>query len=221
MRPLSAMSYAPEILKVLRKMSNTTISDALDKLKIKGAITGILPVFSGAKIAGPVFTIKEIARKADISEFRVTEALDQAKSGDVMIFDVGRHTEASTWGGLASLSAKIKGIEGVVVNGAIRDVDEIRELRFPVFARAVTPVTGKGRIAAISINTLIEIDGVKIHPEDLVVGDDNGTIIIPRERVEEVSRIALEINTNEEEVREKIRKGKTAAEAEKELRIRI
>jgi len=124
-------------------------------------------------------------------------------------------------GGLASFSAKIKGIEGVVVNGAIRDVDEIRETRFPVFARAVTPITGKGRITTLSINTSIEIDGVEIHPKDLVVADDNGTIVVPRERVEEVLKIALEINTNEENVREKVGKGMTAREAEKELRIRI
>jgi len=190
-------------------------------LKIEGVITGILPVFHGVRIVGPAFTIKEIARKSDVVEFRGTDALDQAKSGDVMIFDVGRYAEASTWGGLASSSAKIRGIEGVVVNGAVRDVGEIRELKFPVFARAITPITGKGRIATISVNTLIEIDGVEIHPQDLVVGDDNGIIIIPHGKVEEVSKIATEIMTKEEKVKELISKGKSAAEAEKELKIRI
>ena len=213
--------YAPETLNVFRKMYTTTISDALDRLKIKGVITGILPVFHGVRIVGPAFTIKEIARKSDVVEFRGTDALDQAKSGDVMIFDVGRYAEASTWGGLASSSAKIRGIEGVVVNGAVRDVGEIRELKFPVFARAITPITGKGRIATISVNTLIEIDGVEIHPQDLVVGDDNGIIIIPHGKVEEVSKIATEIMTKEEKVKELISKGKSAAEAEKELKIRI
>lgn len=213
--------YAQEILRVFREMSNTTISDALDKLKMKGAVTGILPVFHGARIVGPAFTIKQVARIAEISEFRVTEALDQAKPGDVMTFDVGSYTEASTWGGLASLSAKMKGIEGVVVDGAVRDVDEIREMRFPVFARAVTPITGKGRIATISIDTLIEIGGVEIRPNDLVVGDDNGIVIIPHERVEEVSKIAMEIMANEEKAGKRIGEGRSAAEAEKELKIRI
>jgi regulator of RNase E activity RraA len=190
-------------------------------LEIKGAITGILPVFYGTKIVGPAFTVKEVARKADVSEFRVTEALNQANSGDVIVFDVEGYTGASTWGGLASLSAKMMGIEGVIVNGAVRDVDEIREMRFPVFTRAVVPITGKGRIATTSVHTPIKIDCVQIHPKDLVIGDDSGITIIPHGRVEEVLKIATEIMTKEEKVREQIRRGKSAAEAEKELKIRI
>jgi len=214
-------TYSLKILEEYRKIPTTTISDALDKLYIRGVIAGLIPIIPQAKTVGPAFTVKEVARKADISEFRATEALDQAKSGDVIVFDVGGYTGASTLGGLASLSAKMRGIEGVIVNGAVRDVDEIREIRFPVFARAITPTTGKGRIATISTNTSIEIDGVEIHPKDLVVGDDSGIIIIPRGRVEEVLKIAMEIMTKEEKVRERITQGKSAAEVEKELKIRI
>jgi len=218
---LPTADYHSEILEKLRRMPTTTISDALDRLEIRGAIAGILPVFHGAKVVGPALTVKEVARKADVSEFRVTETLDQAKPEDVIVFDVEGYTGASTWGGLASLSAKMRAVEGVIINGAARDVDEIRELRFPVFARAVVPVTGKGRIATISTNTSIEIDGVQICPGDLVIGDDNGIAIISRGRVEQVCRIGIEITTAAEKVREQITRGRSAAEVEKELGIRI
>lgn len=214
-------TYNSKILDKYRKIPTTTISDALDKLGIKGVIAGLLPIIQDVKIVGPAFTVKEAPKKTNISEFRVTEALNQAKPGNVIVFDVEGYTEASTWGGLASLSAKIKKIEGVVVNGAVRDVDEIRGIRFPVFTKAITPVTGKGRIATISINTPIEINGVEIYPEDLVVGNGNGVVIIPSRRVLEVLKIAEEIEEREGEVRRLIVKGESVVEAERKLKTKI
>jgi regulator of RNase E activity RraA len=213
--------YALKILKLFRKLSTAVLSDALDELKIHGVITGINPLVVGTKIVGPALTVKEKAKKAEISEFRITETLEQAKSGDVLVFDVEKFTEASTWGGLASFSAKKKGIEGVVVNGAVRDVEEIRKMKFPVFARAITPVTGKRRIATLYINVPIEIDEVKISPQDLIVGDENGIIVIPRERVEEVLRIAVDIAGRERKVQNLVIKGRSLVSAEKEVKIRI
>jgi regulator of RNase E activity RraA len=214
-------TYSLELLEKYRKIPTTIISDALDVLDIRGVITGLKPIIDDVKIVGPAFTVKEIPKKTSISEFRVTEALNLAEHGAVMVFDVEGYVEASTWGGLASLSAKNKGIEGVIVNGAVRDVDEIKRVNFPVFARAITPVTGRGRIATLSINTQIEINNVKINPGDLVVGDGNGVVIIPCERVLEVLKIAMEIEEKEEKIRMLIIGGKTAVEAERELKTKI
>jgi regulator of RNase E activity RraA len=213
--------YSSKILAGFRKVPTTTISDALDRLRISGGITGIFPVFPGTKVVGPAFGVKEIPRTAEISEFRVTEALDRAKPGNVIVFDVGGATRFSTWGGLASLSAKTKGIEAVVVNGAVRDVAEIRAIRFPVFSRSVVPITGKGRIATISINTPIEIEGIRINPEDLVIGDDDGIVIVPQESAEDVMQVAQKIRSDERKVEEAIAKGRSAAEVEQELSTRI
>jgi len=101
---------------------------------------------------------------------------------------------ASTWGSLASLSAKLRGIE-VVVNGAVRDIDEIREMTFPVFARAVVPITGKGRIATVSSNSPIEIDSVQIHPMNFEVGDSSGIVIVPQKRVNEKKAVIKAFRT--------------------------
>ncbi|MEM1547031.1 MAG: RraA family protein [Candidatus Methanomethylicia archaeon] len=214
-------TYSLEILEKYRRIPTTTISDALDRLNIIGVITGLKPIIDDVKIVGPAFTIKEIHRKTNTSEFRVTEALNQAEPGSIMVFDVGGYTEASTWGGLASLSAKIKGIEGVVVNGAVRDINEIRKIKFPVFARAITPITGKSRIATVSINTQIEINNVRISPGDLIVGDGNGIVVIPYEKVLEVLKIAMEIEEKEEKVRILVMSGKPIIEAERELGTKI
>ena len=193
-----------------RKISTTTISDALDKLGIKGVLTRFTSIVEDVKLTGPIFTVKESPRRADFSEFRVTEAVELAKPGSVIVFDVEEYCEASTWSGLASLSAKIKGIEGVIVNGAVRDVDEIRRIRFPVFTKTITPITGKGRIATISMNTPLRIDNIKIRPGDLAVGDVNGVVIIPQEKVIEVLNIAREIEGREEELRKMISSGTSA-----------
>jgi|YelNatPaOPRAMG01_1025707.scaffolds.fasta_scaffold13393_2 4-hydroxy-4-methyl-2-oxoglutarate aldolase len=214
-------TYSLELLEKYRRIPTTTISDALDVLDIRGAIACLKPIIDDVKIVGPAFTVKEIPRRTSVSEFRVTEALNLAEPGSVMVFDVGGYVEASTWGGLASLSAKIKGIEGVVVNGAVRDVDEVKRIKFPVFTRAVTPITGKGRIATVSINTQIEIDGVKINPGDLLVGDGNGVVVIPCGRVLEVLKISMEIEEKEEKIKMLIIGGKTAVEAERELKTKI
>ncbi len=214
-------TYSLEILEKYRRVSTTIISDALDELGMVGVVSGLRPIVDNVKIVGSAFTVREAPRRSSISELRVAEVLNQAKPGSVLVFDVEGYVEASTWGGLASLSAKIKGIEGVVVNGAVRDIDEIKKIKFPVFAKAITPITGKKRIATISINTPIEINNIKIHPEDLVVGDENGIVVIPHERALEVLRIAMEIEEREEKVRTLITSGKSVIEAERELKTKI
>ena len=95
----------------------------------------------------------------------------------------------------SSLSVKLRGIEGVVVNGAVRDIDEIREMTFPVFARAVVPITGKGRIATVSSNSPIEIDSVQIHPMNFEVGDSSGIVIVPQKRVNEKKAVIKAFRT--------------------------
>jgi len=92
----------------------------------------------------------------------------------------------STWGFLASLSSKSKGLGGIVIDGGVRDIREISELNFPVFARHVVPLSGKRRIRIESINETISIQDVRIRPGDMVRGDDTGVVVVPAERCKEV-----------------------------------
>jgi 3-hexulose-6-phosphate synthase/6-phospho-3-hexuloisomerase len=104
-----------------------------------------------------------------------------------------------------------KGILGVVIDGAIRDADDIRKIRFPAFASAIVPNAGDPKGFG-EINAEITCGGLTVRPGDWVVGDDNGVMVVPKERAYEVARRALEVKKNEERVRVEIERGKTLAQ---------
>lgn len=176
------------------------ISDALDEIGLKGAIRGIQPLFPGAKIVGPVVTVEKTLKEKAISKYKRSSYIDIADSGDVLFIDTGGCTDFSTWGFLASKCAMLRGIKGVVINGACRDVEEVRKLKFPVFSRSVVPVSGRGRLSVVSVNAPIKCMQVDIRPADLVVADDSGVLIVKREKIEEVLRIAKRISHEESEI---------------------
>jgi len=173
-------------LKVLsrdfERISVSTVSDVLDRLGICGILTGFHSISTGAKIVGTAMTVKELSGNLgeySFEDFRIGEVIDNAESGDVIILDNGGRN-ISTWGYLASLAVKLKGVRGVIVHGGVRDIEEIRRLSFPVFAEHIVPISGKGRIKVESINIPIRIQDVKITPGDLVVADGTGIAIIPQ-----------------------------------------
>ena len=115
-----------------------------------------------------------------------TAPIEAAQPGDIIVIDNGGKLEFSCWGGLLALSAKLKGVSGVVIDGASRDIDEARELEFPVYARGVVPMTARNRVVQESYNQEIQFAGVQCRPGDLVLADGSGIIIIPKEKEEEV-----------------------------------
>src|SRR5258706_8538500 len=128
----------------LAKLDTCAASDALDRLGLRGATIGIRPVWHCPKIAGRAVTVK--IKPAGLEKSKVhlgTPAIEAAQAGDVLVVDNGGRPDVSAWGGLLSLASKLKGLSGVVIDGACRDVDESREVGFPVYARAVVPVTAR------------------------------------------------------------------------------
>jgi regulator of RNase E activity RraA len=115
-------------------------------------------------------------------------AFAQCSAGDVLVIDAGGIEGISTFGGMASLAALEAGLSGIVVDGAIRDVDTIRMLGLPAWSRGITPRTGKLRLQAVSINTEICCAGQPVAPGDLVLADQTGVCFVPRELAERVSR---------------------------------
>ena len=115
--------------------------------------------------------------------------------------------------GRAPLSGrKAQGLSGVVVDGACRDVDESREVGYPVYARAAIPVTARGRIVQQSVNEEIQFAGVPVHPGDLVIADGSGVVIVPRPREREVITEAEAIAARESKMAEAIRSGRSVVE---------
>jgi len=199
-----------------RALPTGNISDAFDRLGIRGIITCLRPVFDGAKIVGPAVTLRQVTSTSSETSPRHSEILDNiAEAGEVMVIDCGGRVDVATWGGLLSTRAKAKGLEGVVIDGATRDVDGIRAMRYPVFVRGFSPAASRTRFETVSIQGEVQCGGVKVRPGDLIVGDDTGLAVIPIERAEEVLRVSEEIAAHEEEVLEKLKKGKSYADSRK------
>jgi 4-hydroxy-4-methyl-2-oxoglutarate aldolase len=202
-----------ELVNRLSKLDTCAASDALDRLGLRGATIGVRPVWLCPRIVGRAVTCKIKPAGLEKSKQHLgTPAIDAAQAGDIIVVDNGGRKDVSAWGGLLSLASKLKGLSGVVIDGACRDVDESRDVGFPVYARAVVPVTARGRIVQDSTNEEIEFGGVQVHAGDLVIGDGSGVVIIPASRAAEVVAEAEKIAGHEAKMAEAIRGGRSVVE---------
>jgi 3-hexulose-6-phosphate synthase / 6-phospho-3-hexuloisomerase len=197
------VSREEEMIAIFREVSTSNISDAMHR---KGAMRGILPVNLGVKIVGRAVTVQTFA--GDWA--KPVEAIDLAGPGDVLVVYNGSNFIAP-WGGLATLSCKMKGIEGVVIDGAVRDVDEIRAMKYPVFSSGITPNAGDPKGMG-EINSEINCAGQIVKPGDYIVGDECGVVVIPKERAYEIARRAKEVEKTESRLYEEIRRGSTLSQ---------
>jgi len=146
-----------------------------------------------------------------------TAAIVAAQPGDVIVVDNGGRPDSSCWGGLLSLAAKAKEISGIVIDGACRDIDESRDIGFPVYARAVIPMTARNRVMQESFNQEIQFAGVQVHPGDLIIADGSGVVVIPRDKEEEVVKEAEAVATTEARMADGIRQGMSVLEVLEKL----
>ncbi len=192
-----------EIFELFMQVSTPNISDAMHR---KGVMKGIKPLFENIKLVGRAVTVQTF----DGDWAKPVEATDVAKEGDVIVVYAGSK-DVAPWGELASWSCKQKGIAGFVIDGAVRDVDEIRRIRFPVFATCIVPNAGEPKGFG-EINAEITCGGVEVKPGDWIIGDDNGVVVVPKERAYEIARRAKEVWKAEERIREEIKRGKTLSQ---------
>jgi 3-hexulose-6-phosphate synthase/6-phospho-3-hexuloisomerase len=192
------------IRSLLMQVSTSNISDAMHR---KGAMSGIISICGKVKMAGRAVTVQTVA--GDWA--KPVEAIDVARQNEVIVINNDGATHIAPWGELATLSCIKKGISGVVIDGAVRDVDDIREMKFPVFAKAVVPNAGEPKGFG-EINAEIQCCGQYVRPGDWIAGDESGVVVIPAERAYEIARRALEVRKNEERIREEIRRGSTLSE---------
>jgi 4-hydroxy-4-methyl-2-oxoglutarate aldolase len=177
-----------QLVERLSRLDTCAVSDALDRLGMTGVVLGIHPTAPPAKIAGRVVTMKLVDRTTENSATTThlgTHAIEAASPGDVIVIQHGR-LDAAGWGGILSAGAKTKGLAGVIVDGAARDIDEARELEFPVFARDAIPLTARGRIVEESYQQPVRIGRIDVHPGDLVLADGSGVTFIAAAKAEEV-----------------------------------
>lgn len=172
----------------IEKLSTTNIADALDVLEIKGATYGIRPIWEGAgKICGRVVTVKMTAAGLTTGKTHLgIRAIEAAQEGDIILVDNGGRIDTSCWGGILANGAKQKGISGVIVDGAVRDVDDFLEIGFPVYSRGAVVATARGRIMEEATNVIVQFGGVQVRPGDVAAADRSGVVIIPWEKIDAV-----------------------------------
>lgn len=189
-----------EIIKVFRKVSTANLSDAMHR---EGEVKGLLRITPGVKLIGQAITVRTYP--GDFA--KPVEAIDKAKKGDVVIIDAGG-VGPVVWGELATHSAIQKELAGVVIDGGIRDVSEIIELKFPAYARIITPSTGEPRGFG-EIGIPIKIGGLRVFNGDWLIGDEDGIVVVPQQRAVEIANRAMDVLERENRIREEIKAGGT------------
>jgi regulator of RNase E activity RraA len=204
--------------KRLEKLATSNLADASDKVGIRGAVIGIRPMYDCPRIVGRAVTIKITASGMLKSKYHLgVRAIDSASAGDIIVIDNRGDLNNNCWGEILSMGAKMKGVSGVVVDGAARDIDACKEFGFPVYARGTVPITARGRIMEESFNEVIRIGDVQVRPGDVVMADINGVVIIPLEKLDEVLEAAEEIVKKEEAMVEELRKGVPILEVDRKF----
>src|SRR5499427_10512528 len=175
----------------LARLDSCAISDALDKLGLSGAVTGIQRFSADRRIAGRVLTVKlDRAEGRANTRHLCTAAIEAAQPGDIIVIEQRTGLDAASWGGNLSIGAKVRGIAGVIVEGPARDIDDSRRLDFPVFARNATARTARGRIVEVATNEPITVGDVTVHPGDYVVADASAVVFVAAKEIETVLEAA-------------------------------
>lgn len=198
------------------KLSTTNVSDALDALGLKGSTYGISPTWEGCKkIIGEAVTVKLVSAGLTKSPNHLgVHAIEAATEGDIILVDNSGRLDVSCWGGILANGAKAKGVSGVVIDGACRDLDDYVEADFSVYARGSVVATARGRVMEEATNVMVQFGGVQVRPKDIVMADRSGVVVVPQEKVEEVLQRAEVLFQKEEDMIKEIRNGASMLEVD-------
>ena len=189
---------ASELYKAFLRVSTSNISDAMHK---QGALQGIRPITEGFHIAGRALTVRTI----DGDWAKPIEAIDKSEKGTVLVVDTNQG-QTAVWGELATWSAKLKGLAGVVIDGAVRDYDDLLKIKFPIFSRYIVPNAGEPKGFG-EIGAEITCGNQPIRTGDWIIGDDSGVVVVPQEIAQEIANRALDVKEQENRIREEIKHG--------------
>jgi 4-hydroxy-4-methyl-2-oxoglutarate aldolase len=187
----------------LRQFSAATLHEALGRTG--NLPSAIKPIHPGMKVCGPAYTVQTMPR----DNVLLHRAYAYAKPGDVIVASCSGFYEAGYWGDLMSLGAKTQGVAGLVIDACVRDADDIEALGFPVFSRGLC-IRGTTNFGDGTLNEPIVIGECLIQPGDIIVGDRDGVVVVPQNRIEEAIEKAHAREAREESVREQLRLGKTS-----------
>lgn len=214
------MAVDDSVLEDLRAVATPTLANALDDIGFAGVMEGLAQVGPGLRCVGRAVTVREVTGPKGTfgpEAFRVGHMIDAAAPGDIIVVANGG-APVSTWGGMASYAARLKGVGGLIVDGAVRDREEIIEFAFPVFARHVVPTPGKTRISVEAIGEPIVCGGVRVRPGDVIVADGSGVVCLPAEAAAEIAAMAARFAADDRAALDEMEKGLTFREALEKFR---
>jgi len=198
---------SPETLARLKKIAPATLGHMITS----GFMDTAMRPLTGAtriRFAGPAVTVRPYSGSGHI-------AIDECQPGDVLVIATGGETQFGVWGEMTSLGAKMKGISAVILDGAVTDVYEIVEMGLPLYSRAITALIGTPKDKAGEdgeINGTVVCGGITVHPGDIILGDENGIVVIPPERVQELLEAAEPRQAKEPFTRAHLLSGKPLSE---------
>ncbi|MFJ4623323.1 RraA family protein [Streptomyces sp. NPDC088812] len=192
-------TYPQHVLDAFRAITTASVADAVEQVGLRGYLDGaIKPVVPG-KIVGPAVTVREVPAEDAEAPVHALRAIDESEAGSVICI-AADGADVAVWGGLMTAGAVAHQHAGAVLDAGVRDVEEIkRDFGFPVQARSAVPATTLGRIKTLSLNEPVVMGGVTVEPGDLIVADSDGVVRVPARHVDEVLRIATDIEEREKE----------------------
>lgn len=189
------------LVDAFHKVAVASVADAVDKVcGHRGYMAScIKPRINDARICGPAATVLETATDEFVPPQHALDLIDEAPRGSVIVISiVGGEPDVAVWGGLMTAGAVANGHAGAVLDGGVRDLVEIRrDYGFPVYARDVSPGTTLGRFKTVASQVPVRVGGVVVHPGDIVVGDVDGVVVVPRAKAAEVLAMAQDIDARE------------------------
>lgn len=194
-----------EIIDGFEGLSTTLVSDAMNRMNSMCA--EIKPISGNVHICGPAVTVQCMVG----NNIMTHKAIYVAQLGDVIVIDARRHKDTSVWGYIQTVACKVRDITAVVIDGSIRDVKEIRESGFPVFCRGVVPA-GPHKGWGDNVNVPIQCGGVSVNPGDVIVGDDDGVVVVPKEMALKIQKLAKKRAEMEKEWLAEVAKGRPTVE---------
>jgi 4-hydroxy-4-methyl-2-oxoglutarate aldolase len=197
------------------KLDTTSLSDALDRLGVAGQCLGIKPLDHSFRLTGRAFTI--LYGPSATPSGTVGDYIDDLEPDTVVVLDNGGRENATVWGDILTTVAHTRGVAGTVIDGACRDTHLSLSLGYPIFSRSYSMRTGKDRVQFEATNCTVNIGDARVDAGDILRGDSDGVIVIPKAHENDVLRVAEEIDSVEGQILKAVREGSRLVDARKQF----
>ena len=218
---MSTATDMKQMIAEYRMVSTSNGSDGLDRLGIEGCPHGIGPLWDACpKIVGPAVTLKlvPVGQAEESPVLGTLEAIKLGRPGDVLVIDQGGRMDVNSFGGVAGFTTRHLGLAGCVMDGVTRDIDEFKQLNLPVFGKGFIQQSIRNRCACAGYAIEVQLGGVTVRPGDLIMADENGVCVVPKDKMTEVLEFAKLFKSIEDSVIEAVRGGTDPVVAHERVR---